>query len=68
MSTEARLEEAKEAYHKLRLGRKEVTVQRDGKMITFTPADRLDLKKYIIELEQELGHKPRRWGPARVTL
>lgn len=68
MSTEIQLQEAKDAYHKLQTGQKVVSVMRDGKSLTYTQADRVALKNYIIELERALGHKPRRWGPARVML
>lgn len=66
MSTE-QLNEARQALHQLLTGQAMVSIQRDGKRVDFTPANRRDLENYINQLEGQLGvGAPRRRGPARV--
>lgn len=66
MATINQLNEARDAYHKLLTGKSVVTLKRDGKEVSYTPADRLTLQKYIDDLERGLGQTSRRAGPAGV--
>lgn len=64
----ARLEEAKAALHDLRIGKSVVRVRdANGDEITYTRANRDDLKAYIKELEDEIaGTVACRPAPMRV--
>lgn len=62
MATPAeRLAEARDALHQLRIGKSVVTVHSaEGDSITYTAADRADLRAYVDELAREAGEKPTR--------
>ncbi|TLX65080.1 phage tail protein [Stutzerimonas nosocomialis] len=67
MATAQQLHEARNALHLLLTGQSMVSIQRDGKRVEFSPANRRDLEQYINQLEGQLGvGAPRRRGPARV--
>lgn len=66
MATEAQLNEAKAAYHKLLTGTGVASIQKDGRKVEFTPANKHELKAYVDELTVALGTVSRRRGPARV--
>ncbi len=67
MATLQQLTEARDALHLLITGQGMVRVQRDGKMVEFTPANRRDLEIYITQLEGQLGVGAQaRRRPARV--
>ena len=59
--TQARLTEARAAYHKLQTGSLRETVDHNGTRITYTRADAASLKQYIEDLEGALaGPRQRR--------
>lgn len=60
MATQAQLEEARAALHRLRIGKQAVKVQRDGKLVEYSPADANALEFYVKQLEQQLGVGARR--------
>lgn len=51
MSDAQLLAEAKDALHKLNLGKAVRVIQKDGRRIEYTPADRRSLEIYIQSLE-----------------
>ena len=65
MATQTQLDEARAALHSLITGKRAVKVQKDGRMVEYTPANRRDLEQYTNQLEIELGQSNRR-RPARV--
>lgn len=65
MATAQDLREAKEAYKKLVTGQlPRVVVDQNGERVEFTATNASLLKKYINELERELGVSS--FGPMRV--
>jgi len=56
---EAKLQSARAALHKVIIGEKATAMSYDGKSMTYTPADETKLRRYIRELEIELGHPVR---------
>ena len=52
---DSRLSEARAALHDLYLGKRVVKVQKDGRAVEYTPANRSDLERYIAQLETELN-------------
>lgn len=60
MATMIELSEARTALHDLMIGKRVVTVQKDGRRVEFTAASVSELKKYIAQLEAELGPSGRR--------
>lgn len=67
MVADTRLQEARQALHLLITGQSTVSIQRDGKRVEFSPANRGDLERYINQLEIEAGAgTSRRRGPASV--
>lgn len=68
MSLETQLLEAREAMHNLMTGQAVVRIQRDGKNVEFSQANRKDLAAYIASLESQLGSAGRRRRPARFIL
>lgn len=66
MSLETQLLEARNAYHNLLTGQAVVRIQRDGKTVEYSQANRADLKAYISSLEDEINGRRRR--PARFIL
>jgi GMP synthase-like glutamine amidotransferase len=53
---QARLTEAKNVLHQLRLGQKEVSITSGGKTVSYDKANIGDLRAYISEMERELGN------------
>lgn len=64
MATQTDLDAARAALHDLMMGKRVATVQKDGRRVEFTATSVSDLKKYIAELESQVGAIPRRRGPA----
>lgn len=64
MATQAELDSARAALHDLMTGKRVATVQKDGRRVEFTATSVTDLKKYIADLEVQVGIIPRRRGPA----
>lgn len=64
MATQTELDSARAALHDLMTGKRVATVQKDGRRVEFTATSVSDLKKYIAELESQIGVKQRRRGPA----
>ena len=64
MTTQAQLDEARQALHELLTGKRVASIQKDGRSVTFTPATLNNLRGYIAELESQLGLTSRRRGPA----
>lgn len=64
MATQAELDSARAALHDLLTGKRVATVQKDGRRVEFTATTAGDLKKYIAELEIQIGLTQRRGRPA----
>ncbi len=64
MATQAELDSARTALHDLMTGKRVATVQKDGRRVEFTATSVTDLKKYIADLEVQVGITQRRRGPA----
>lgn len=64
MATQSELDSARAALHELMTGKRVATVQKDGRRVEFTATSVADLKKYIAELEVQIGITSRRRGPA----
>lgn len=65
MATQAELDAARAALHDLMMGKRVATVQKDGRRVEFTATSVSDLKKYIADLESQVGTTSLRRGPAR---
>ncbi|EBH6782460.1 TPA_asm: phage tail protein [Salmonella enterica subsp. enterica serovar Java] len=68
MATQTELDAARAALHDLMMGKRVATVQKDGRRVEFTATSVIDLKKYIADLESQIGNVSRRRGPARFYL
>ncbi|MCL9783653.1 gpW family protein [Vibrio sp. S4M6] len=67
MSTQEKLIQAEEAYHKLQTGTMAVSIMKDGRRVDFNRANIHQLKNYIDELKAQLGTpSSRRRPPAGV--
>ncbi|WP_271273816.1 phage head-tail joining protein [Aliamphritea hakodatensis] len=55
MATQEQLNEALAAKHQLLMGKRAVKIQKDGRMVEYTPASLADLERYILHLQQQLG-------------
>lgn len=56
MTDQERLDQAKDAYHKLQIGAAFVEVRdSNGEMVRYKPADTVKLRSYIRELERNMG-------------
>ncbi|MBU4683273.1 MULTISPECIES: phage head-tail joining protein [Cedecea] len=64
MATQSELDAARAALHDLMMGKRVATVQKDGRRVEFTATSVTDLKKYIADLESQVGTISRRRGPA----
>lgn len=53
-----RLSEARAARHTLAIGGQVAEVWRDGKRLTYTPANLPDLERYIAQLELDIANHP----------
>ncbi len=70
MSTDlqTKLSEAEDAYHQLITGRKVVSIERDGRKVSYSQVTILQLQRYIVSLKRQLGMNTGRSGPAGVSL
>lgn len=67
MTLQEQLAEAEQKYHQLVTGGQPVSMTREGRSITFEPADQDRLLSYIERLRSQLGSPSLRRGrPARV--
>lgn len=64
MASQSDLDSARVALHDLMTGKRVATVQKDGRRVEFTVTSVSDLKKYIADLEVQVGITQRRRGPA----
>ena len=55
MTAQERLDEARDALHRLIVGKQAVTITYDGETVTYTAADESRLRRYIAELEALTG-------------
>lgn len=60
MATLADLESARKALHDLLMGKRVASIQKDGRRVEYTSASVSDLRRYISDLEAELGLSSRR--------
>lgn len=60
MTTQEKLAEAESALHELMLGKRVVSISRNGKALTFSATNRVDLELYIAQLKQQLNTTSRR--------
>ena len=63
MASQSDLDSARAALHDLMTGKRVATVQKDGRRVEFTVTSVSDLKKYIADLEVQVGITQRRRGP-----
>lgn len=68
MYTQEMLNEARKALHELLLGKKAVSISKDGRQVQFNQTSIADLRRYINEIETALGMASRRGPPAGVRL
>lgn len=68
MYTQEMLNEARKALHGLLLGKKAVSISKDGRQVQFNQTTIADLRRYINEIETGLGMASRRGPPAGVRL
>ncbi|UIN02456.1 gpW family protein [Yersinia ruckeri] len=66
--TQMMLSEARQALHELMLGRRVVSISKNGRQVQFSQMDIKALRRYIDEMEVALGLPSRRCGPAGVKL
>jgi hypothetical protein len=67
VATQEQLQQARDALHKLQIGRSVVSVSQDGVTTTYTQANIASLRAYVSSLEVELGvTATRRLPPAGV--
>ncbi|MBE0131931.1 phage head-tail joining protein, partial [Citrobacter amalonaticus] len=55
MASQSDLDSARAALHDLMTGKRVATVQKDGRRVEFTVTSVSDLKKYIADLEVQVG-------------
>ena len=67
MTTQEKLDEAKEALHKLLIGQSVVEVGYEGERLKFTQTNIADLRAYIAQLEAELDPDGSRRRPFTVV-
>jgi len=67
MATMTDLTEARRALHDLATGKRVATIMKDGRRVEYSSINIGDLKKYIKEIEDELGLSKRR-APVRFFL
>ncbi|WP_028301557.1 phage head-tail joining protein [Oceanospirillum beijerinckii] len=60
MATQAQLDEAKAALHKVTTGKGVASIQKDGRKVEYTPVNVSELRSYIRELESVLASSQRR--------
>lgn len=66
MASQAQLDEARAALHKLHTGKSAASIRKGDRLVEFTPVNMSELKQYVDELEAQLGGTQRRRGPARL--
>ncbi|ENT2068148.1 gpW family head-tail joining protein [Salmonella enterica] len=62
------LAEARQALHELLLGKRVVSISKNGRQVQFTQINIVDLRNYIAEIESGLGLPSCRRGPVGVRL
>jgi hypothetical protein len=60
MTLDEKISEAEDALHELSLGRRVVSLSRNGKAMTYTATNRVDLELYIARLKNEKNTSSRR--------
>ena len=60
MTLNDKLNEAEDALHELSLGKRVVSISRNGKALTFSAANRVDLELYIARLKSQISTSSRR--------
>lgn len=60
MTLDEKISEAEDALHELSLGRRVVSLSRNGKAMTYTATNRVDLELYIARLKSEKNTYSRR--------
>lgn len=60
MTLDEKLSEAEDVLHELSLGRRVTKVGRNGKMVEYTAANRVDLELYIARLKNQKNTSSRR--------
>lgn len=60
MATTQQLQEAQTALHNLMTGKAVVSLQRDGRRVDYTPANKAQLQNYINQLESQLNARSAR--------
>lgn len=68
MVTQTQLDGARQALYALMTGTRVAVVQKDGRRVEYTAASVEELKKYIADLESQIGVVSRRRGPAGFSL
>lgn len=53
MTLDQKIEEAEDALHELSLGKRVVSISRNGKSLSFSQTNRVDLELYIARLKQQ---------------
>ncbi|WP_421581122.1 gpW family head-tail joining protein [Shinella sp. M31] len=54
---QARLDEARDALHRLELGQAEASIAYNGESVTYTQTNAGSLRKYVRDLEVQLGFR-----------
>lgn len=60
MTLDEKISEAEDALHELSLGRRVVSLSRNGKAMTYTATNRVDLELYIARLKSQKNTSSRR--------
>lgn len=68
MATQHQFLEAQQALHNLELGKSVARIQKDGRMVEYTPAKIADLRAYVNKLSAEVGAGGRQRRAFGVTL
>jgi hypothetical protein len=68
MFTSAMLIEAEQALHALQIGKRIVSISKDGRQVQYSQATISELRFYIDEIRTALGLPSRRLPPAGVRL
>lgn len=66
MTLDQKIEEAEDALHELSLGKRVVSISRNGKSLSFSQTNRVDLELYIARLKQQKPNARR--GPMGISL
>jgi hypothetical protein len=60
MNLNDKINEAEDALHELSLGKRVVSISRNGKELTFSATNRADLELYIARLKSQISTSSRR--------